>query len=136
MRPLRRKNKRHVTYDPDTDKDREWQLEQNQDVLSSEGSVDSDETVRKYFKDCGCDGDIGGRCYVCGAVSCISCHGRCNKCKKPICMQHSNFLEKENGEKERLCGTCHDVFIRKQGWAKIGHFFLSLFCEMEDKSHD
>ncbi len=136
MRSLRRKNKRHVTYDPDTDKDREWQLEQSQDVLSSEGSVDSDETVRKYFKDCGCDGNIGGRCYVCGAVSCISCHGRCNKCQKPICMQHSNFLEKDNGERERLCEPCYDVITRKQWWARTGRFFLSLFCEMEETSHD
>lgn len=133
MKPLREKNKRLVTYDPDSDKDREWELEQTRDVRSSEGSIDSDETIRKYFKDCGCDGEIGGRCYVCGAVSCTSCHGRCNKCKKPICMQHSNFFEKDNGEKERLCGTCHDVLIRKQGWAKIARFFLSLITDTEEE---
>lgn len=136
MRPLRKKNRREVTYDPDTCHDREWYLKKDQDVLSSEGSVDSDEIVRKYFKDCGCDSEIGGRCFECGAVSCISCHGRCSKCQKPICMQHSNFLEKDDGQKERLCGSCHDVTTRKRRFAKVGRFFMSLFVEMEDKSHD
>jgi hypothetical protein len=135
LKPLRRKNIRQVTYDPDTGQDREWQLKQRLDVLSSEGCVDTTGTVRNHFKDCGCNDEIGGRCYVCGAVSCTSCHGRCNKCKKPICMQHSNFLEKENAEKERLCESCYDAITRKQKFAKVGRLFLSLFCEMEDKTY-
>lgn len=133
MKPLRRKNKRNVTFDPDTGQDRIWQSEQSQDILSSEGSVDSDGIVRKYFKDCGCDGDIGGRCFECGAVSCQNCHGRCSICQKPICMHHSHFLGKEGTEKQRFCATCHDAFSRKQKLAKVGLFFMSLFIEMEEK---
>lgn len=135
MKPLRRKNKRQVTYDPNAKQDREWHLEQSQDVLSAEGSVDTDEIVRKIFKDCGCDGEIGGRCFDCGAVSCISCHGRCNKCQKPICLQHSTFVDKEDGNKERLCNTCHDILIRKRGWDKVGRFFLSLITDTEEESN-
>jgi len=136
MKPLRRKNKRQVTYDPDTGQNREWKLEQTKHTRADNGSVDTDEIVRTSFKDCGCDGKIGGICYVCGAVSCISCHGRCNKCQKPICLQHSNFLEKKDGEKERLCGTCYDVITRKRGWAKVGRFFLSLIVDTGEKSNE
>lgn len=135
MKKLRRKSKRQVTYDPNTKQDREWELEQSQDVLSSEGSVDSDEFVRKSFKDCGCAGEIGGTCFDCGAVSCTSCFGRCNKCQKPICLQHSHFFEKDDGEKERFCGPCYDVVTRKQGLAKVVRFFKSFIFEMEDESH-
>ena len=136
MKPLRRKNTRQVTYDPNTDRDREWYLEQSLDVLSNEGSVDSDKIVRKYFKDCGCDAEIGGCCFECGAISCKLCHGRCHNCQKPICMQHSNFHEKDNGETIRLCGSCCDIVTRKRKLTRVGRFFLSLFCEMEDTSHD
>ncbi len=133
MKPLRRRNNRKVTFDPDTGQDRIWESQQNQDVLSNEGSVDSDVITRTFFKDCGCDGQIGGRCYECGAISCISCHGRCEKCQKPICMQHSHFFEDENGRKVRLCGICHDKTVRKQKLSKFTHFLTSFFVQTEGK---
>ena len=135
MKPLRRKNKRQVTYDPYTNQDREWELEQSQDVLSSEGSVDSDEFVRKSFKDCGCAGDVGGICRECGAVSCTSCFGRCYRCKKPLCLEHSYFLKIKDTD-VRFCGGCHDEVSWELGEGKFKRTLKSLIFDMEDTSHD
>lgn len=136
MKPIRRKENVQVTDNPTTGQDQVLEFMQEEDVLSHQGSIDSSNLHRKFFRDCGCDGPIGGRCFECSAISCVACHGRCQNCQKPICMQHSNFLEKDDGEKERLCGTCYDAIIRRQGWAKVFRFFKSLVFEMEDESHD
>lgn len=133
MRPLRRKKTFEVTYDPDTGQDRVWRVEQSQDGLSREGSVDSGEILRKFFKDCGCDAEIGGRCYVCGAVSCQACHGRCRSCQKPICLEHSHFHVLEDQNEHRLCGSCYDVIRRKEKWTKVRKSISSFFVE---EQHD
>ena len=132
MKPLRRKKTCQVTTDPITGRDRILGWTQEDDVLSDEGSVDSAGVQRKYFLDCGCDAEIGGRCFDCSAISCRDCHGRCQSCQKPICMQHSHFLETEDRGQVRLCGSCFDKITRKQTRAKIGRFFLSLFLVKEN----
>lgn len=92
MKPLRRKKTCEVTHDPITGQERILELTQEEDFLSDHGSVDSAGLHQRYFRDCGCDGPIGGRCFECGAISCKSCHRRCHNCQKPICIAHSNFL--------------------------------------------
>ena len=131
MKPLRRKKTCHVTTDPVTGQDRILGWTQEEDVLSDQGSVDSAGVHRKYFLDCGCDAETGGQCVECGAISCRDCHGRCQNCQKPICMQHSCFFEVEDRGQVRLCRTCHDKSTRKQTRAKIGRFFLSLLFVKE-----
>lgn len=131
MRPLRRKKKYEVTQDPTTGKDRILNLTEEEDTLSDQGSVDSAGLHRKYFLDCGCDSGTGGRCYECGAISCTSCHGRCHSCQKPICLEHSNFLQAKGKESIRLCRCCYGSITRKQRLARVGRFFLSLLMEEE-----
>ncbi len=127
MKPLRRKYKSHVTRNPVTGQDRILEWAGEEDVLS-QGSVDSNEVQRKFFLDCGCSKPAHGRCFECGALSCESHCGICRQCQKPICMQHSSFLETDQGQ-VRLCGSCFDKTSRKQTRAKIGRFLLSLFVE-------
>ena len=133
MKPLRQVNKQHVTYDPETGKDRIWKLDLDNLSRSSEGAINSDGVVRRYFKDCGCDSEIGGRCFICGGVSCKDCHGRCEKCKKPICLQHSHYLDSDDGEKVRFCSEHYDEESRKQKGKKFWHFLLSPFYDFGGK---
>ena len=130
MKPLRRKQTTQVTADPVTGRDRVLGWTQEQDVLSDQGSVDSAALQRTFFLDCGCSKPAHGRCFECGAISCELHHGICHGCQKPICMQHSRFLETEQGQ-VRLCVSCHDKISRKQTRAKIGGFLLSLVVRRE-----
>ena len=134
MRPLRRKHKYHVTQDPATGQERVLGWMQEEDVLSDQGSVDSVSMQRQFFLDCGCSKPAQGRCFECGAISCEIHHGICQKCQKPICMEHSHFLAIENQGEIRLCSRCHDKFSRKHTRNKIGKIFLSLFVQMEKKN--
>ncbi len=129
MRPLRRKHTTQITTDPITGEERILGWSQEEDVLGDQGSVDSMSVQRKFFLDCGCEGEGAGRCFECGAISCRECHGRCAKCQKPICPQHSRFLEMANQGQVRLCGSCFDKTSRKQARARIGRFLLSLFVQ-------
>ncbi len=129
MKPLRRKKTCEVTHDPITGQERILELTQEEDFLSDHGSVDSAGLHQRYFRDCGCDGPIGGRCFECGAISCKSCHGRCHNCQKPICLAHSKFLGTNSQERVRLCGCCFEKITRKQNWTKIHKFILSIFVE-------
>ncbi len=136
MKRLRRQKTCEVTYDPITGQDRILELTQEESVLSDQGSVDSESLSRKYFRNCGCDGPVGGQCNKCGAISCTSCHGRCHRCKKPICLEHSHFLQVQGKDAIRFC---HRHYIM-QCWKNailfclllVGRFFLSLMVEEEN----
>ena len=132
MKPLRRKKQYQVTHDPVTGQDRILNFTEEEDILSDQGSVDSAGYQRKYFLDCGCDAEIGGRCFDCGAISCKTHYGHCQGCQKPICMQHSSFIESD-GQRIRLCGRCYNTVTRKQKLAKVSRFFLSIFFQPEEK---
>lgn len=133
MKPLRRKKTYEVAYDPITGKDRILELTQEENVLSDQGSVDSEIVTRRYFRDCGCYGTFGGECKKCGAISCTSCHGRCYSCKQSVCLEHSYFLQIQGKDAIRFC---HKHYIMRC-WKNtilfflslVGCFFLSLFGE-------
>lgn len=129
MRPLRRKRTGQVTHDPTTGKERILEMNEKEDFLSGHGSVDSADLSHKYFRDCGCDGPIGGRCYECQSISCKDCHGRCHRCQKPICLSCSSFLEIEKDNPLRLCKRCHDILSRKRSWLKVAKVIRSIFVE-------
>lgn len=131
MRPLRRKHMYEVTDNPITGQDRILELTQEEDSLSDQGSIDSAGLHRRYIRDCGCDGPVGGRCFECGAISCRSCHGRCHKCQKPICLEHSNLLDFGEHGSARLCKRCYDEITRKQRLVRISRLLLSPFIQFE-----
>lgn len=136
MKPFRRRQNCQVTTDPLTGLDRILAFRREEDVLSDEGSIDSTGVVWKIFLDCGCDGEPGGRCYECSAISCRTCHGHCVNCRKPICMEHSRFADGGNGESIRLCRTCYDMLSRKQLRSKVGRTLLSLILKRKEASHN
>lgn len=129
MKPLRRKKTCQVTHDPITGKERVLEMNEEEDFLSDHGSVDSVGLHHKHFRDCGCDAPTGGRCYECAAISCQNCHGRCQRCQKPLCLSCSKFLETEANNCLRLCGRCYDIVSRKRSWSKVGRVIRSIFIE-------
>ena len=133
MKPLRRKTIFEVTHDPYTGQERILKMTKEEDVLSDEGSVDSTSKRQKFFLDCGCDSEIGGRCYEYGAINCKTCFGRCQNCQKPLCMQHSNLLEIKDHGAIRLCNKCHNAIVRKQNLKNICKFVISPFVQFEKK---
>ena len=136
MKPLRQNGACKVTTDPITGQDRILDWNQDEHILSDQGSVNSMAVERIFFLDCKCRGEAAGQCFECGAISCNTCHGRCQVCQKPICLQHSHFLEGDNQEPIRLCGSCHDKISRKQTRTKVGRFLLSLIVQREGTRHD
>jgi len=133
MRPLRHDNAFEVTHNPISGQDRILESTEKTDLLSDDGSIDSSGVHRKYFRDCGCDGPVGGCCYQCQAISCTACHGRCQNCQMPICLQHSHFWETDKQGIIRLCTHCFDSLTRKYKWSKVGNLLLSLFVEKADE---
>ena len=131
MRPYIRKKALEVTEDPNTGQERILESEEHEDTYSDQKSFDTLDVRHRYIRDCGCDGPVGGRCHECGAISCTSCHGRCHSCQKPVCLEHSNFMQAESKESIRLCHRCYDAVNRKKLLARALNFVLSLFTEEE-----
>jgi len=133
MRSYRRKKALEVTEDPITGRQRILESKEHEDIYSDQKSFDTLDVRHRYIRDCGCTGEIGGRCYECGAISCVSCHGRCQNCKKPICLEHSRFQRAEGKESIRLCHRCYDSVNRKKLLKRVFDFVLSLFTEGENE---
>jgi len=141
MRPLKRNFEYEVTHDPDTGQERILGYKEQEDVLSDMGSVDSRSVTHKSFLDCGCDKPAASRCNECGGLSCESCQGHCQKCKKPICLEHSYFTQDNEKGEIRFCRSCYDRVVRKRmlknifgALIKSCCIFLLLLCgEDEDE---
>ncbi len=131
MKPLRRKRSGEVAHDHVTDHEQILAMRKEDDTISDQGSVDSVDLNYRYFPVCGCAGDIGGRCHECRSLVCVSCFGQCEKCKVPLCTEHSRFLENEDQKKTRLCRRCYDEVMRKRRLSKVGRFMLSIFVEVD-----
>lgn len=125
MRPIRNKEYREVTDNPLTGEERLLEECHEEDVLSDGGSIDTRGTRRRHPCDCGCYRPPGGRCADCGRISCVSCHGHCEVCAKPICLEDSFF---PNGRGAvRLCRRCHVALVRRRRMVTAAHVLLSPF---------
>ena len=129
--PLRRKKSLHVTDDPRTGQERILEEMHENDYLQN-GSVDTVSKVKKHFRDCGCDGPPGGQCLECSAVVCQKCFGHCKECQKPLCGEHSYYLETSDQGQIRLCKSCRDKIVRRLRLGKIGRLLLSPFIQFEE----
>ena len=134
MRPLRDKQEYEVTDGAAPGEERILGSSRELDVLSDQGSIDTLGTRRRYACDCGCYKPVGGRCYECGALSCVDCHGHCASCAKPICLAHSVFLDPPGGGRVRRCGRCQGQIARRQRLVRITRTLLSAFVRFEE--HD
>jgi hypothetical protein len=107
--PLRDDKEIDATFDPETGLKRVFDALLKQDLLSDAGSVDSAKARLRVAHGCGCFGEPGGRCGICGTVDCKACFGRCCRCQRPLCQRHSRFLPEPDGTRGRYCPSCHEV---------------------------
>ena len=131
MRPLRQKRLIEVTDGPVAGQERILEASDEVHVLSDEGSVDTLNKRERHPCDCGCFSPVGGRCYECGAITCVRCHGHCSSCGKPICLEHSVAVDVPGDQRVRFCGSCYTGLARKQRLARITRFLLSPFVRFE-----
>jgi hypothetical protein len=144
MRPLRRKKQFKTIDDLRTGNERILELSHENDYLSADGSVDTIGKQKLVPNDCGCLAPPGGRCAVCGVISCCACHGRCQRCAKPICQQDSVFVDPAAvpdlqlphthvvaplQAKVRLCHSCAGAVGRQRRLGRIVRLLLKPFFE-------
>lgn len=127
-RPLRTKEQIHFTEDLLSGRERILDAAVEQDLLSDLGSVDSAAKTLVSFRDCGCHGPVGGRCW-CGAIDCEKCFGRCSSCSRPLCLRHSKFREDASGVRLRFCRQCHDGLAIKQRALSCLRFLVTPFLK-------
>ena len=101
-----------VRTDPETGEPVEQPVDARRTTLSQDGSIDTVQATYATFYDCGCisQNNPGGRCQDCGpeSVICERCYGRCARCARPICLEHSEFVTTPGGEGAvRLCRACN-----------------------------
>ena len=115
--PVRREARVEITFDEEGNPAIEA-VEGEAFMMSPEGGLDRVEVVRSRFFNCGCAAEVnkpGGMCGEpsCHRISCASCFGRCERCKRPICLEHSSFLEHPDVKGSRFCFGCFDVLRRR-----------------------
>lgn len=104
-------------------------------VLSKEGSIDKIEVEHRTVYHCGCgiENPFGGRCVICRQLSCARCYGRCCSCQRPLCLEHSRFIETLPGRNDRFCPKCADAFKRRRVGRSIARGLLSPFVNFDTK---
>lgn len=115
-KPLRRDLKLRIRNEPDGDPAIQPILG-GVFALGANRSVDRIEVEADSFYSCGCTTErpIGGECGEpgCKRVSCRSCFGRC-RCGKPLCLQHSGYIDTDMRRRECVCGSCYIELAAKQ----------------------
>jgi hypothetical protein len=131
--PVRRVLNLRATPDAESGKTTVITNDEQSISLSPEQSVDSINLAHDHFYKCYCSAaeKLGGRCYVCHGTSCARCHGHCSVCHKPICPEHSVFIQAPSGQHARLCGACHQILRRKRQARTILRGLLSPFVAFD-----
>lgn len=129
--PLRSKQEHLVTDDPKTGQDRTLEVCDEVNVLSDQGSVDTGVRRKVFSLDCGCMASPAGRCALCGKLSCANCHGRCDRCAAPICLEHSAFFEQPGGCRIRMCRLCNESAVRRHRAVTFAKVLLSPFVRFD-----
>jgi hypothetical protein len=128
--PVRRRRDLRWTRDEDGN---EVLLPMEADSLDVSESVDSEHIYADRFYHCGDPMTIpaGGKCAEggCSRISCQKCAGRCARCQKPLCLEHSQFIPAEDGPALRLCWGCHGAVRRERMLRALGRVLLSPFVE-------
>jgi hypothetical protein len=85
-------------------------------TLGPTGSIDRVHVKHDRFYHCGCSREfpVGGQCreHRCGRISCTSCFSRCDRCQKPLCLEHTVFYDFPDLDGHRWCSRCHDEIRR------------------------
>ena len=133
MSILRRIQRILVAFDPRTN---------NVDNQGSQGEFHTlDDSLNSFYieqiqnQHCGCFAPAGGRCAVCGKISCIRCHSLCggtdnpasSGCGAPLCREHAHYLQLSDGRAIPFCRHCCGKLVRKGRWLMTGRLLLSPF---------
>ena len=134
-KPVKRNSTVVVTPDPDTGQVCATPVEETVIMLSPEGSIDTVRVVHDRVYHCGCNAQkaMGGRCIECRMVSCIDCFGRCARCSRPLCLEHSRFVQDRRGVSERLCRRCGERKARQQTAGAVLKGLLLPFLSFEEE---
>ena len=132
-KPLQFNQILNVTGDPETGKKNVWQIQTVQDELSDMGGLNHGQENLQIALHCGHYKPPGCICLEtgCHQTSCVDCQGVCDTCKKPICPEHSRYLELSNRPPVRLCSGCHAKALRRHRTLVIVKTVLSPFVRFE-----
>ena len=105
--------------------------------LSKAGSIDRVNLLPDRFYHCGCNAEapMGGQCSEpeCRRVSCARCFGRCEgHCRRPLCLEHSVFVEVGRSHPARFCRPCAEAMARKRAIRTVVLGLLNPFVEFEE----
>ena len=111
-------------------------------ALSKNGSIDRINIVLDRFYHCGCNAEapMGGQCSEpdCRRISCKKCFGRCTGtgagCLRPLCLEHSKFVDVGQSNPARLCRPCAEAMARKKAVRTVVLGLLSPFVEFKEGS--
>jgi len=108
----------------------------------NEDSLESIYCEERQNQHCGCFAPPGGRCSECDVISCIRCHQHCGGteistslgCGKPLCREHSHYLQLGDGMNLPFCKRCYSKLRRNNNWRKFGRFLAEPFVDLEGKN--
>jgi hypothetical protein len=140
MSDLRKIYRRVISRNPETNSFDNLGVKDVYHILSdNDDCLESCYLEEKSHCHCGCFGPPGGRCAEpdCGRISCVKCHHHCGGnesqspagCGKPICREHSRYLQLQDGRIIPFCRRCYSRLTRRNRWLSIGRAFLSPFIE-------
>jgi len=125
----------NATGDPATGQKNVWQAQLSQKELSDLGALVQSQENLSFPQHCGCFKPPGGLCHEgnCRRTSCVDCHGVCSgsDCQKPICPEHSFYLELPGRPKMRLCRSCYGKTLRRHRTFMVVKTVLSPFVRFE-----
>lgn len=133
--PVRRRQRLRWTRDENGDP---VELPMEADSIEVGDSVDSTHIHADHFYHCGCPMEIppGGKCAEggCGRISCQRCAGRCARCQKPLCLEHSVYVLADNGTATgRFCRGCDGEIRRARRIRSVSRALLSPFVKFENR---
>ena len=146
MRNLRKIYRRIVSHNPERKKiDHLGANDEFHKLSDEDGCVESLYIEDKSNCDCGCFGPPSVRCAEpgCGRISCVQCRRHCGGsdnqlpagCGKPICREHSHYLQVPGGRTVPFCRRCYGRLARREKWLSVGRAFLLPFVDdQEDKN--
>lgn len=146
MGDIRKIYQRIISCNPENNKVDQLAAKGEHHKLTDDGCVESFYTDEKSHCACGCFALPGGRCAEvgCGRISCIRCHQHCGGsdnqttagCGKPICREHSNYLQLPEGRTIPFCRQCYSRLVRKQRWLLVGRTFVQFFIDDKEQHRE
>lgn len=136
VKPVRRNVQVRMTFDADGQPVPEI-VEADIVTLGAQGGIDSGKIATDRFYHCGCNAQqpMGGQCGEpgCRRVSCEKCYGRCGSCLKPLCLEHTRFLDAGGSQPLRLCRACHGKAIRRNRFRAMVKGVISPFITFDER---